>query len=157
MDIGIRRFVTISPNPGRAAASTRRSRPPYLVEISGLPVAWMGTRSYATEHAGTGRCSPCERCRTVDPGAYGHWRSNVSRTNIARMTRRRLRVLVRMLHLVLAIAIGIHVYLPPSVGIGLREALMYAGIPLAVVSGGYLWQQARVHRWLARREQVQAR
>jgi thiosulfate reductase cytochrome b subunit len=33
----------------------------------------------------------------------------------------------------------------------LREALMYVGIPLAAITGLYLWKQARVHRLVARR------
>jgi hypothetical protein len=68
------------------------------------------------------------------------------------MTRSALRDLVRAGHLVLAVALGTYVYVPPSVPTGLlRETLMYVGVPLAAISGLYLWKQARVHRLVARR------
>jgi hypothetical protein len=68
------------------------------------------------------------------------------------MTRSALRNLVRAGHLVLAVALGTYVYVPPSVPTGLlRETLMYVGVPLAAISGLYLWKQARVHRLVARR------
>ena len=71
--------------------------------------------------------------------------------NIECVKRSALRRLVRIVHLVLALALATYVYVPPSVPTGpLRDLLMYAGVPLATLSGLYLWQQARVHRWYAR-------
>jgi hypothetical protein len=77
--------------------------------------------------------------------------ADVNVTNIGLMTRSALRNLVRTVHLVLAVALGAYVYVPPTVPTGvLREALMYVGVPLAAISGLYLWKQARVHRLVAR-------
>jgi hypothetical protein len=68
------------------------------------------------------------------------------------MTPSSVRKLVRTVHLVVAVALGTYVYVPPSVPTGLlRDALMYVGVPLATLSGLYLWQQARVRRWNGRR------
>jgi thiosulfate reductase cytochrome b subunit len=67
------------------------------------------------------------------------------------MTRRALRSLARAVHLVIALALATYLYVPLSVPTGpLRALLMYAGVPLATLSGLYLWQQARVHRWVVR-------
>jgi hypothetical protein len=55
------------------------------------------------------------------------------------MKRSPLRKFVRYGHVALAVAIGAYVYVPPSWPTGLREFLMFAGIPLASLSGAYLW------------------
>ncbi|MEN3263273.1 hypothetical protein [Pseudonocardia sp.] len=67
------------------------------------------------------------------------------------MMRSQLRTFVRYGHIALAVAIGAYVYVPPSWPTGLREFLMFAGIPLASLSGAYLWQQGRIHRWIGRK------
>lgn len=62
-----------------------------------------------------------------------------------------MRTAVRAVHIGLAVAVGTYVYLPPALSTGLRDVLMVVVFPLVVLSGGYLWQQARIHRVLARR------
>lgn len=64
------------------------------------------------------------------------------------MDGRRQRLAIRTLHLVLAVALGCHVYLPTAWTGGLRTALMIIGIPLTVITGLALWQHARLRRWL---------
>ncbi|NYE72653.1 hypothetical protein [Microlunatus parietis] len=70
------------------------------------------------------------------------------------MDRRRQRMALRTLHLVLAVALGCYVYLPPAWTGGLRTALMIIGVPLTVITGLALWQHARVRRWLRSRRTV---
>lgn len=73
---------------------------------------------------------------------------------------RRQRLIVRWIHLVVAVALGFLVYLPPSTSTGLRAVLMLVGVPLAAASGLYLWQQARIRRlrdrWSARQPEHSA-
>jgi hypothetical protein len=56
--------------------------------------------------------------------------------------------MVRTVHLVLAIALGLLVYLPTSWSAELKLALMVVGVPLATASGILLWQQGRITRWI---------
>lgn len=58
---------------------------------------------------------------------------------------------IRIVHLAVGVALGLLVYLPTSLAGGLKAALMVAGLPLAVLSGIWLWQQGRIRRWLTRR------
>lgn len=55
------------------------------------------------------------------------------------------------MHLILAIAVGLLVYLPVSWSGGLKVALMVGGMPVAALTGAYLWQQGRIRRWWGRR------
>jgi hypothetical protein len=60
-------------------------------------------------------------------------------------------LVIRIVHLTVGLALGLLVYLPASMSGGLKTVLMLAGLPLAVLSGVWLWQQGRIRRWLGRR------
>ena len=66
------------------------------------------------------------------------------------MEARRARQAIRILHLAIGVALGLLVYLPVSWSGGLRTVLMVAGLPVAVLSGVWLWQQGRLRRLLGR-------
>ncbi|WP_170304525.1 hypothetical protein [Microlunatus speluncae] len=62
-----------------------------------------------------------------------------------------LRRAVRLAHVGLGAALGLLVYLPVALSGGLKIFLMAVGLPLAVLSGLWLWQQGRIRRWFGRR------
>lgn len=66
------------------------------------------------------------------------------------MRARRTRQAIRVLHLAIGVALGLLVYLPVSWSGGLKTVLMVAGLPLAVLSGVWLWQQGRLRRLFGR-------
>ncbi|NED99183.1 hypothetical protein [Phytoactinopolyspora halotolerans] len=57
----------------------------------------------------------------------------------------------RTVHLVVAATLGTYVYAPDHIADGLRPFLMFVGIPLAVLTGLFLWKQAWFRRALGRR------
>lgn len=55
----------------------------------------------------------------------------------------------RVVHLGVAVAIGIEVYAPEDISAPLRPFLMFVGMPVAAVSGLVLWKRASVWRLMA--------
>lgn len=64
------------------------------------------------------------------------------------MSARRLRDGLRLFHLAGSVLLGFVVYAPPEEIAPLRLIVQVAVFPLMAVSGFWLWQQARVRRWL---------
>jgi hypothetical protein len=66
----------------------------------------------------------------------------------SRLKPQRQRTLSRALHLVGAGLIGTFVYAPPSVSAGMQPVIAFVVIPVLAVSGLFIWQQARITRFL---------
>lgn len=64
------------------------------------------------------------------------------------MSAKRLRDGLRLLHLVGSGFLGFVVYAPIEEATGLRPVVQFVVFPLMALSGLWLWQQARVRRWL---------
>lgn len=63
---------------------------------------------------------------------------------------RQTRLVLRYLHLGIGVLLGAYVYWPPGEAEPVRLFLMLVGVPLVVVSGVALWQQAGIRRALRR-------
>ena len=61
---------------------------------------------------------------------------------------RTARTIARITHLAVALLLGTMVYAPASVTEPLRPILMYAAVPMATLSGLFLWKQMLFARWL---------
>lgn len=61
---------------------------------------------------------------------------------------KRRRDLVRALHLLLALPLGALAYGPPEFALAFRAALQFVVFPALALSGLWLWQGARLVRWL---------
>lgn len=64
------------------------------------------------------------------------------------MTPTRARTLMRTVHITLGLCLGAFVYLPTAWTDPLKAVLGLAIVPLVVVSGVAMWQQARLRRML---------
>ncbi|WP_129666792.1 hypothetical protein [Phytoactinopolyspora endophytica] len=63
----------------------------------------------------------------------------------------------RTIHFIVAATLGTYVYAPEHVSDPLRPFLMFVGIPLAVLTGTFLWKQALFRRVARRAGQGPAR
>lgn len=70
--------------------------------------------------------------------------------NIGGMTPRTARTLLRILHLLLGAALAMMVYAPATWTDPLRLVLGTVVVPIVVLTGLAMWQQARLRRLLAR-------
>lgn len=57
---------------------------------------------------------------------------------------KRQRDIIRIVHLIIAALIGTYVYAPPAVADPLQPVLAFAGIPIALITGLFLYRP----RWL---------
>lgn len=67
------------------------------------------------------------------------------------MSARNQRALARMVHSLSGVTIALYVYGPAAVADVLRLPLQAVILPVVILTGTLLWQQARLHRWLTRR------
>lgn len=65
------------------------------------------------------------------------------------MKPRHLRTTSRTIHLIVALVIGTYVYAPDHVTDGMRPILMFVVIPLATLTGVFMWQQAAIRSFFA--------
>lgn len=65
------------------------------------------------------------------------------------MNARRTRTWLRILHLVVGSAMATYVYWPAGQAPVLQSALAAVGVPLVVLSGVAIWQQAKLRRLAA--------
>lgn len=68
------------------------------------------------------------------------------------MSNKRVRQLVRILHIVEAIVLGAFVYGPWGDGSALEVAIQFGFFPALGVSGLILWQQPRIMKLVRRRK-----
>lgn len=66
------------------------------------------------------------------------------------MAPRITRLVVRTVHLTVALLMGTYVYAPAHVAEGLRPTLMFAAVPIATVTGVAMWKQGTIRRLLRR-------
>ncbi|WP_375426668.1 hypothetical protein [uncultured Friedmanniella sp.] len=76
-----------------------------------------------------------------------HPRSPLARNPLTRNPRS----ILRWTHLVVGSLLATYVYLPVGSADWLRWTLMLVGIPTVSVTGVWMWKQALVRRWFARR------
>lgn len=65
------------------------------------------------------------------------------------MKPRHVRTTSRTIHLIVALVIGTYVYAPDHVTDGMRPLMMFAVIPLATLTGLFMWRQAAIRSFLA--------
>ncbi|GAB3921780.1 hypothetical protein GCM10029976_009310 [Kribbella albertanoniae] len=58
--------------------------------------------------------------------------------------------MLRMIHVAVALVLGTYVYAPAHVTDGMRPALMFVVVPVAVLTGLFMWKQAAFRALLSR-------
>jgi hypothetical protein len=66
------------------------------------------------------------------------------------MKAKKQRGILRVVHLVLSGMLGVYIYAPPEETGDLRLICQLVLFPALLVTGLWMWQQARVNRWLRR-------
>jgi len=67
------------------------------------------------------------------------------------MSQRQVRNILRVIHLVAAFLIGMYVYSPLGAEPAFTMAARIVLVPLLLITGLWMWQQARVRKWLGGR------